>query len=92
MIQEMTAAHVHDITYGAVESNKDNLIVVDDSIVRGTTLKQSILKILTDYLLKKSLYISALQLDVQIVMVLTWLEILLLLKRLSLLKTQKSMS
>ena len=39
-------AHVYDITYGAVESNKDNLIVVDDSIVRGTTLKQSILKIL----------------------------------------------
>ena len=39
-------AHVYDITYGTVIPNKDNLIVIDDSIVRGTTLKQSILKIL----------------------------------------------
>jgi len=39
-------AHVYDITYGTVERGKDNLIVIDDSIVRGTTLKQSILKIL----------------------------------------------
>ena len=43
----------YDITYGAVESNKDNLIVVDDSIVRGTTLKQSILKILDRLYLQK---------------------------------------
>ena len=39
-------AHVYDITYGSVRRNQDNLVVIDDSIVRGTTLKQSILRIL----------------------------------------------
>lgn len=39
-------AHVYDITYGSVVSGKDNLVVIDDSIVRGTTLKKSILRIL----------------------------------------------
>ncbi|MDQ3101556.1 MAG: amidophosphoribosyltransferase, partial [Bacteroidota bacterium] len=39
-------AHVYDITYGSVRAGKDNLVVIDDSIVRGTTLKQSILKML----------------------------------------------
>ena len=39
-------AHVYDITYGSIRAGKDNLIVIDDSIVRGTTLRQSILKIL----------------------------------------------
>lgn len=39
-------AHVYDITYGSVVRGKDNLVVIDDSIVRGTTLKQSILRIL----------------------------------------------
>ena len=39
-------AHVYDITYGSVVEGKDNLVVIDDSIVRGTTLKQSILRIL----------------------------------------------
>lgn len=39
-------AHVYDITYGSVRAHTDNLIVIDDSIVRGTTLKQSILRIL----------------------------------------------
>lgn len=39
-------AHVYDITYGTVERHVDNLVVIDDSIVRGTTLKQSILRIL----------------------------------------------
>jgi len=39
-------AHVYDITYGTVVPNKDNLIIIDDSIVRGTTLKKSILRIL----------------------------------------------
>ncbi|MEX2483329.1 MAG: amidophosphoribosyltransferase [Brumimicrobium sp.] len=39
-------AHVYDITYGTVVRGEDNLIVIDDSIVRGTTLKQSILRIL----------------------------------------------
>jgi amidophosphoribosyltransferase len=41
------AAHVYDITYGTVRPKVDNLIVIDDSIVRGTTLRQSIIKILT---------------------------------------------
>jgi amidophosphoribosyltransferase len=40
------AAHVYDITYGSIRKGKDNLVVLDDSIVRGTTLKQSILRIL----------------------------------------------
>jgi len=40
------AAHVYDITYGSIKSGSDNLVVLDDSIVRGTTLKQSILRIL----------------------------------------------
>ncbi|RLD41660.1 MAG: hypothetical protein DRI86_13000 [Bacteroidetes bacterium] len=39
-------AHVYDITYGTVRQGIDNLVVLDDSIVRGTTLKQSILRIL----------------------------------------------
>ncbi len=38
--------HVYDITYDTVEKGVDNLVVIDDSIVRGTTLKQSIIKIL----------------------------------------------
>ncbi len=40
------AAHVYDITYGSIRRGKDNLVILDDSIVRGTTLKQSILRIL----------------------------------------------
>lgn len=40
------AAHVYDVTYGCVKNDIDNLVVIDDSIVRGTTLKQSILRIL----------------------------------------------
>lgn len=39
-------AHVYDITYGTVVAGKDNLVVIDDSIVRGTTLKESIIRIL----------------------------------------------
>ena len=39
-------AHVYDVTYGTVEPGVDNLVVIDDSIVRGTTLKKSILRIL----------------------------------------------
>lgn len=38
--------HVYDITYGTVNEGKDNLVVIDDSIVRGTTLKRSIIRIL----------------------------------------------
>jgi amidophosphoribosyltransferase len=41
------ASHVYDITYGEVNPHRDSLVVIDDSIVRGTTLKQSILKMLT---------------------------------------------
>jgi len=40
------AAHVYDITYGSIRNGVDNLVVLDDSIVRGTTLKQSIIRIL----------------------------------------------
>lgn len=40
------AAHVYDVTYGIIENDIDNLVVIDDSIVRGTTLKQSILRML----------------------------------------------
>lgn len=39
-------AHVYDVTYGTVNAGVDSLVIVDDSIVRGTTLKQSILKML----------------------------------------------
>ena len=39
-------AHVYDITYGTIKKGIDNLVVIDDSIVRGTTLKYSIIKIL----------------------------------------------
>jgi amidophosphoribosyltransferase len=39
-------SHVYDITYGTIRRGMDNLVVIDDSIVRGTTLKQSIIKIL----------------------------------------------
>jgi amidophosphoribosyltransferase len=38
--------HVYDVTYGVIRRGKDNLVVIDDSIVRGTTLKKSIIKIL----------------------------------------------
>jgi len=39
-------AHVYDITYGSIRRGEDNLVVIDDSIVRGTTMKESILRIL----------------------------------------------
>jgi amidophosphoribosyltransferase len=39
-------AHVYDITYGSIQPGQDNLVVIDDSIVRGTTLKKSILTML----------------------------------------------
>lgn len=40
------AAHVYDVTYGIVENDVDTLVVIDDSIVRGTTLRQSIIRML----------------------------------------------
>ena len=52
-------AHVYDITYGSVRPLKDNLIIIDDSIVRGTTLKQSILRILDRLEPKKIVVVSS---------------------------------
>ncbi len=51
-------AHVYDVTYGAVKSNVDTLVILDDSIVRGTTLKHSILRIL-DRLKPKKIVIAS---------------------------------
>jgi amidophosphoribosyltransferase len=44
--REDLVGHVYDITYGTIRQGQDNLVVIDDSIVRGTTLRESILKIL----------------------------------------------
>lgn len=52
-------AQVYDITYGSVVRGKDNLIIIDDSIVRGTTLKQSILRILDRLEPKRILVVSS---------------------------------
>lgn len=51
-------SHIYDVTYGIVRSGEDKLVVIDDSIVRGTTLKQSIIKIL-DRLEPKSIIIAS---------------------------------
>lgn len=51
-------AHVYDITYGTVRAGIDNLVVIDDSIVRGTTLKKSIIRIL-DRLEPKKIVIAS---------------------------------
>ena len=53
------AAHVYDVTYGSVNAGKDNLVVIDDSIVRGTTLRQSIIKILDTLNPKKIVIVSS---------------------------------
>jgi amidophosphoribosyltransferase len=52
-------AHVYDTTYGVVKAGKDSLVALDDSIVRGTTLKQSILKILDRLGPKKIVVVSS---------------------------------
>ena len=52
-------ANVYDITYGGIRPYTDNLIVIDDSIVRGTTLKQSILRILDRLNPKKIVVVSS---------------------------------
>ena len=52
-------AHVYDITYGTVNPGVDNLVIIDDSIVRGTTLKQSIIRILDRLGPKKILVVSS---------------------------------
>lgn len=51
--------HVYDITYGTIVPDKDNLIIIDDSIVRGTTLKMSIIRILDRLKPKKIIVVSS---------------------------------
>ena len=53
------AAHVYDITYGSLQPYEDNLVIIDDSIVRGTTLKESIFKILDRLHPKKIVMVSS---------------------------------
>ncbi|HCY43570.1 MAG TPA: amidophosphoribosyltransferase [Prolixibacteraceae bacterium] len=52
-------AHVYDVTYGIIRENTDTLVIIDDSIVRGTTLKKSILKILDRLNPKKIIVVSS---------------------------------
>jgi amidophosphoribosyltransferase len=51
--------HVYDVTYGVIRRGKDNLVVIDDSIVRGTTLKKSIIRILDRLDPKKIIIVSS---------------------------------
>jgi amidophosphoribosyltransferase len=51
--------HVYDITYGTVRKNEDSLVVIDDSIVRGTTLKESIIRMLSRLSPKKIIVVSS---------------------------------
>jgi len=51
--------HVYDVTYGVVKNGVDNLVVIDDSIVRGTTLKESIIRILDRLNPKKIVIVSS---------------------------------
>ena len=51
--------HVYDITYGTVRKNEDTLVVIDDSIVRGTTLKESIIRMLARLEPKKIIVVSS---------------------------------
>lgn len=52
-------SHVYDVTYGTIRKGLDNLVIIDDSIVRGTTLKQSIIKILDRLEPKKIVVVSS---------------------------------
>ncbi|MBI4648447.1 MAG: amidophosphoribosyltransferase, partial [Bacteroidia bacterium] len=52
-------AHIYDVTYGAVRDHVDNLVVIDDSIVRGTTLKECIIRILDRLCPKMILIVSS---------------------------------
>ena len=52
-------AHVYDVTYGVIKNYKDTLVIIDDSIVRGTTLKKSIIKILDRLKPKKIIVVSS---------------------------------
>jgi len=51
--------HVYDITYGTVRKNEDTLVVIDDSIVRGTTLKESIIRMLSRLQPKRIIIVSS---------------------------------
>ena len=51
--------HIYDVTYGVIRRNVDNLVVIDDSIVRGTTLKKSIIRILDKLDPKKIVVVSS---------------------------------
>jgi amidophosphoribosyltransferase len=51
--------HVYDITYGTVIANQDTLVVIDDSIVRGTTLRESIIRMLSRLSPKKIIVVSS---------------------------------
>jgi amidophosphoribosyltransferase len=51
--------HVYDITYGTVRKDEDTLVVIDDSIVRGTTLKESIVRMLARLSPKKIIVVSS---------------------------------
>ncbi|MCR4612589.1 MAG: amidophosphoribosyltransferase [Bacteroidaceae bacterium] len=53
------AAHVYDITYGSIQPHVDNLVIIDDSIVRGTTLRESIIRILDRLHPKKIVIVSS---------------------------------
>ena len=53
------ASHVYDVTYGCIEDGVDNLVAIDDSIVRGTTLRQSIIKILNTLHPRKIVIVSS---------------------------------
>lgn len=57
--REDMVAHVYDVTYGIVKNHEDTLVVIDDSIVRGTTLKTSILRILDRLHPKKIVIVSS---------------------------------
>ena len=53
------ASHVYDVTYESIRAGKDNLVIIDDSIVRGTTLQKSILRILDRLHPKKIIVVSS---------------------------------
>jgi amidophosphoribosyltransferase len=58
-LRDQLATHVYDITYGIVRPNIDSLVIIDDSIVRGTTMRKSILRILDRTKPKKIVVVSS---------------------------------